>query len=53
MTSLKKARAKQLGKPRNPLWADPLLRKGGPHEKTKKALRRSDKVRTLKDYKGG
>jgi hypothetical protein len=43
-------RAKQRGtlKPRNPVARSPLLRKGGPHDKSTAAKRRKAQVELLK-----
>lgn len=41
---------KEAPKPRNFHAVNPLLRKGGAHSKTKKALRRQDKVQLRKDF---
>lgn len=38
-----------VARPRNPLAAQPLMRKGGAHTKTRKAQRRADKVNINKE----
>ena len=39
-------------RPRNPLAHHPLMRKGGAHKKSAKAIRRAEKVQLKREYAG-
>ena len=41
---MKRAKQHSMPKPRNPVARSPLMRKGGPHGKSKSALRREASV---------
>ncbi|HLX28478.1 MAG TPA: hypothetical protein VKV24_08340 [Casimicrobiaceae bacterium] len=45
---MKRAKQHALPKPRNPVARSPLLRKGGPHGKSRRALRREANVEMKK-----
>jgi hypothetical protein len=47
--TVKKSNPKQRALPRNPLHAHPLLRKHAVHAKPRKAERRAERVRTVRE----
>jgi hypothetical protein len=48
-STMKKDNSKQRALPRNPLHAHPLLRKHAIHAKSRKAERRAERVRTVRE----
>jgi hypothetical protein len=49
VSTMKKDNPKQRALPRNPLHAHPLLRKHAVHAKSRKAERRAERVRTVRE----